>query len=237
MSTIIIDLSCFFVARIFKAWEIADDPDLIPDEIAAMSIAKISQTINPHANTVIAAQDMDDENTWQCDLSSEYCPRNRSLDSKVREAGKKFIRTIEKMGVTIVRIPGRESDDVAAMIARRTIRRRGDVTVVSNSLRLLPLMDRGIHIREPFGKKRSYHWCRTRYGIEPLQMPDYLALVGCRRFKGVPGIGEKRAKNLLRTWNNIETIVSLPSGNDGDINRVKKYSYQALIAKVMAIPV
>lgn len=235
MSTIIIDLSCFFIARIYRAWERSGDPNFIPEETASMAVSRITQEVDAHAEVVIAGQAMEKcGRVWQQDMSSDYHPVTAGFDEKMLQMGKCFTNTIDKMGIPIVCIDGNESDDTAVAITRRLLDRAGEVTIVSNSLRLLPLLDYGVRIREPFGLRRTRNWCRNFYGIEPIQMPDYLALVGCRRFVGVPGIGKKRARNVLRVWNNTETIIGLPPGNDPDINRIQKWNYRALVNKVMA---
>jgi len=237
MHTIIIDLSCFFLARIFRSWEQSGVRDFIPEELAAMAIARITQEINPHADVVIASQDMDTKaSVWQQKVSPEYRTRVSRLDEKILELGNSLTQTIGAMGIPIVRFKHRESDDTSAKIAWMMAGQSSRLTIVSNSLRLLPFVDHGIEIREPFGLRRTKNWCNKKYGIAPHQMPDYLALVGCSRFSGVPQIGKKRASGMLRSWDSIEKIVGLPGSNACEINRVKRFAYLALTNKVMACP-
>jgi len=235
MHTIIIDLSCFFIARIFKAWEQAEERDFIPEDAAAMAIARITQEINPHADVVVAGQVMDpDAQVWQQKISPNYRPKTSSLDTRILHLGNAFSKTIDAMGIPIVNIPGYESDDVAAIIAGQMGGNAGRLTMVSNSSRLLTLLDQGIDISEPFGRRRTRNWCKKKYGIEPCQLPDFLALVGCSRFQGVPQVGVQRAKSVLHAWNDLETIVNLPDCHDQNINRIKKFAYLAITNKIMA---
>lgn len=231
---IIIDLSCFFVARVLRAWEKdADTGGYGPEETAALSIARIAN-IKPHADVIIAGMDLSKgSRVWQQDICPDYRPRAASIAPDVAEAADRMIQTIQGMGIEVVTADGMESDDLAAAIALRLLARGQGVTVVSNSLRLLPLTGQGATIRDPFGGKRTRHWCESRFHVRPDQIPDYLALTGCSRFPGVPGIGPKRAARTLRVWPDVETVVSLPSCGGSVLSRIRQHAYRALINKVM----
>lgn len=50
---------------------------------------------------------------------------------------------------------------------------------------------------------------RERYGVEPEQVPDFIALRGdpSDRLPGIPGVGPKLAASLLRTYGSIEALL------------------------------
>jgi 5'-3' exonuclease len=231
-------MSCFFMTRIVRAWEKANDPDFIPEETAAMSVARIANSVDPHATVLIARQSLKaNARVWQHAINPSYRSRVESLDDRMLNMADMMLLTIEGMGVSVLQEEGMESDDLASRVAMDLVQAGGRVSLVSNSLRLLPLLDFGVSIRAPFSGRRSKSWCRRKYGMDSSQMADYLALVGCGRFAGVPQIGPKRAAEALRVWGSIEAIVSLPRCEDRVLNIIKDHAYTALTNKVIALPV
>ena len=49
-----------------------------------------------------------------------------------------------------------------------------------------------------------------KFGVAPEQVVDVLALMGdsIDNIKGVPGIGEKGARDLIATYGNLETLLA-----------------------------
>jgi DNA polymerase-1 len=51
---------------------------------------------------------------------------------------------------------------------------------------------------------------RERYGVEPTQVPDFIALRGdpSDRLPGAPGVGPKKAADLLRQYGSLEDALA-----------------------------
>ncbi len=62
---------------------------------------------------------------------------------------------------------------------------------------------------------------RERYGIEPAQVPDFIALRGdpSDGLPGAPGIGAKTAAELLRGHGSLEQVLSVAAAVDGPSDR------------------
>jgi len=237
MQVIIIDLSCFFLMRIYKAWLKSQEEDTCPNEIAAMSIIRIITNISAHGTPIIAAQDWSpNAKLWQHNIQSNYRSRANSLKQGAAEIIHGILAIVKDMGLTVVKNIEYESDDMAATIAMSCKDSGLSSCIVSNSPRLIPLIEHGIHIQEPFGRKRTRSWCKQNYNLEPKQVPDLFAITGNSRVDGVVGIGRKRAHALLSTWENVETIVSMPECNDSLVNTIKSESYKVLTNKVVLQP-
>jgi 5'-3' exonuclease len=58
---------------------------------------------------------------------------------------------------------------------------------------------------------------RERYGVEPEQVPDFIALRGdpSDGLPGAPGIGAKTAAELLRTYGSLEALLAAAHSEDG----------------------
>ncbi len=50
---------------------------------------------------------------------------------------------------------------------------------------------------------------RERYGVEPEQVPDFIALRGdpSDKLPGAPGVGPKRAAQILREYGSLEAAL------------------------------
>lgn len=87
----------------------------------------------------------------------------------------------------------------------------------------------------------------ARYGFPPELIPDYKGLRGdpSDNIKGVPGIGEKTATELIQKFGSIESLYKLLKKDEGKVlaegikprivNLLKEHEEDALFSKTMAI--
>ena len=122
---------------------------------------------------------------------------------------------VRAFGFAAAKAPGYEADDflAAAVAARR--RWRGGVLVVTSdrdafqlaSERVTLLMPtRGVSKLARVGPAEV----RERYGVEPKQVPDFIALRGdpSDRLPGAPGVGPKGAAQILREHGSLEAALA-----------------------------
>jgi 5'-3' exonuclease len=66
--------------------------------------------------------------------------------------------------------------------------------------------DRVVQADRRSGKMRDADGVREKFGVDPLRIPDYLALVGdsADGYPGIPGIGAKKAASLIERHGAIE---------------------------------
>ncbi len=120
------------------------------------------------------------------------------------------IEWIRKMGFKQIEIPGYEADDIIGSLAEYAKKRGIKVQIVSHDKDLYQLIDdERITIYDPVKKMEiDEERCREKFGVEPRQIVDYLALVGdaSDNIPGVRGIGPKGASKLLRQFGTLENI-------------------------------
>jgi DNA polymerase I len=117
-------------------------------------------------------------------------------------------------GFASARAPGYEADDfLAAGVAQARKRRRPAVVVTSDrdSFQLVserctvltPI--RGVSELARIGPAEV----RERYGVEPKQVPDFIALRGdpSDRIPGAPGVGPKKAADVIRQHGSLEAAL------------------------------
>ncbi len=119
-------------------------------------------------------------------------------------------RVLEAMRVPVLMIPAEEADDILGTVAVRAAAEGYRVTLISGDKDLLQLVDARIAVRDTM-KERTWDPVQVldRYGISPAQLPDLLALMGdsVDNIPGIPGIGEKTARDLLQRYGTIEAVL------------------------------
>jgi 5'-3' exonuclease len=119
-------------------------------------------------------------------------------------------RVLEAMRVPVLMIPAEEADDILGTVAVRAAAEGYRVTLVSGDKDLFQLVDGRIAVRDTM-KERTWDPVQVleRYGITPAQLPDLLALMGdsVDNIPGIPGIGEKTARDLLQRYGTLEAVL------------------------------
>ncbi len=115
------------------------------------------------------------------------------------------------LGVPIINYEGYEADDVIGTIARRGAEHGYDIVIVTGDKDFFQLV--GDHIRV-FNPRDDGTWydaegVKEKFGVRPDQVVDVLALMGdtIDNVKGVPGIGEKGARDLITTWGTLDALL------------------------------
>jgi len=119
------------------------------------------------------------------------------------------IDLIKEMGFKSIEIPGYESDDIIASLAKLASKKGIKVKIVSYDKDMCQLIDDNIVIFDPIKKVEiDEKGCIEKYGVLPKDFRDFQALVGDRsdNIPGVKGIGEKTAAKLINKYHTLENI-------------------------------
>ena len=108
-----------------------------------------------------------------------------------------------------------EADDLIGVIAGNV---DGEILIVSSDKDLSQLINEKVNLLSPASGKsggfeqRGIEYVKNKYGVLPEQMVEYLALIGdsSDNIGGVPGIGDKRAAELLNTYGNAGKWMDTP---------------------------
>jgi DNA polymerase-1 len=135
-------------------------------------------------------------------------------------------RVCEVFGLPMLDVAGFEADDVIATLARQAVEQGRAVVVVSGDKDLLQLVTDEVLVLNP-GREGAgatlYDRRRVeeKFGVPPERVVDVLALVGdaVDNVPGVPGIGEKGARDLVREFGTLEAVLD-------NASRVKRAAYR-----------
>jgi 5'-3' exonuclease len=120
-------------------------------------------------------------------------------------------RVVDAMGVPRLMISGEEADDILGTIAVRAAGQAYQVRVVTSDKDLLQLVGERIVVRDPLTQRTTGPAeVESRFGIPPRLVPDLLALMGdaSDNIPGIPGVGEKTARDLLRRFGSLEAVLT-----------------------------
>jgi DNA polymerase-1 len=109
----------------------------------------------------------------------------------------------------IVELQGYEADDLIGTLARKAEQEGFTVVMVTGDKDFMQLVTDKTAIWDPMKENTIDHKSiREKFGIEPHQMIDVQGLSGdtADNIPGVPGIGQKTALELIKTYNSMQGL-------------------------------
>jgi DNA polymerase-1 len=164
--------------------------------------------------------------TFRHEEYSEYKAHRRKMEDDLAVQLPYVRRACEVFGLPIIDAPGFEADDVIAALAAQAVESGHKVVVVSGDKDLLQLVSDDVLVLNPgregagsvmFDRKTV----EEKFGVPPERVVDVLALVGdsVDNVPGVPGIGEKGARDLVREFGTVEAVLA-------NADKVKRNAYR-----------
>ena len=170
--------------------------------------------------------------TFRHDLFPDYKANRAETDEDLKVQIEPGRQLIEALGMQLYCVAQVEADDVIASLAVAAAGRGQQVVIATSDKDLMYLAGTGARIHDP---KRNLLFdaagVAERYKVQPGQMADYLALVGdsSDNIPGVPGIGPKRAADLLAAYGNLDAIIA-------NADQVKGKMGESLRATIPQLP-
>jgi DNA polymerase-1 len=162
---------------------------------------------------VLVGWDTLDAPTYRSALFPAY-QSGRTFDEELVEQLEVLPEFVSACGFANAKAPGYEADDFLAAAVAKEERRGGTVVVATGDRDAFQLASDRTTILQPVRAGEMAHIgpaeVRERYGVEPRQVPDFIALRGdpSDRLPGARGIGEKSAAALLRKHGTLEALLA-----------------------------
>ncbi|HYZ77192.1 MAG TPA: 5'-3' exonuclease [Gaiellaceae bacterium] len=135
----------------------------------------------------------------------------RVFDAELLEQLDLLPQLVEAMGFAYAKAPGYEADDFLAAVATHA---DGPVLVATSDRDAFQLAREQVTILQPTRgvselARIGPAEVRERYGVEPTQVPDFIALRGdpSDRLPGARGVGDKGAAQILREHGSLEAAL------------------------------
>src|SRR6185503_169837 len=138
----------------------------------------------------------------------------RHFDDAIIEQLEALPEFVKACGFRTAKRAGYEADDFLAAAAAAEEKRKGTVLVASgdrDSFQLASLATTILYpVRAGEMARIDPAEVRTRYGVDPAQVADFIALRGdpSDRLPGVPGVGAQGAASLLRKYGTLEKMLA-----------------------------
>jgi len=139
----------------------------------------------------------------------------REFDDELLEQLGLLPQLVEALGFAYAKAPGYEADDFLAAAVAAEEKRRGTAVVATSDRDSFQLASERTTIIQPVRgvselARIGPAEVRERYGVEPGQVVDFIALRGdpSDRLPGAPGVGPKKAADLLRQYGSLEDAIA-----------------------------
>ena len=145
-------------------------------------------------------------------MVTDYKANRAPMPSDLAEQIPWVHEACEALGVPILTYARFEADDVIGTLATRAVEQGFEVAIVTGDKDFFQLVHDGLKVYNP---KEEGTWydadgVKEKFGVAPEQVVDVLALMGdsIDNIKGVPGIGEKGARDLIAKYGNLEELLA-----------------------------
>ena len=173
--------------------------------------------------------------SWRHELEPRYKEGHAPMPEALRQALDGYRQAFLEIGVASLDFARLEADDVIATIAVKAAAAGAEVTVLSTDKIFGELLPLGVRVRDHFrGRDTDAAHLLRKFGVEPGQLADYLALAGDRgnNIAGVPGIGAKTAADLLTRFDTLEDALSASDRIGGKLGeRLRRHAETARLCR------
>jgi DNA polymerase-1 len=149
--------------------------------------------------------------TFREELRADYKANRAPMPLDLVEQVPLVHEACEAMGVPILTSERFEADDVIGTLARQARAEGFDVVLVTGDKDFFQLVSDGIAVYNPRDEGTWYDagGVVSKFGVRPDQVVDVLALMGdsVDNIKGVPGIGEKGARDLIAAHGTLDILL------------------------------
>lgn len=122
-------------------------------------------------------------------------------------------KALDKAKIKHFGIDGYEADDLIGTISKQAVEKELEVIILSGDRDLLQLVNPHVLMLSPIVGITNMtlfdvNKVKEKYGLNPIQIIDYKALVGdsSDNYPGVTGIGPKTASGLLQKYESLENL-------------------------------
>ncbi len=149
--------------------------------------------------------------SFRKDLAADYKANRTPMPADLVEQVPFVHEACEALGVPIITSERYEADDVLATLARQATAAGLDAVIVTGDKDFYQLVDDHVLVYNPRDEGTWYDAAgvQEKFGVRPDQVVDVLALMGdaIDNVKGVPGIGEKGARDLIATHGSLTALL------------------------------
>jgi DNA polymerase-1 len=171
---------------------------------------------NENPRAVLVGWDSLEEPTYRHEAFEAY-QSGREFDDELVDQLDLLPKFVSACGFACAKAPGYEADDFLASAVAAEERRGGSALVASGDRDTFQLVSDRTTVLHPLRAGEMARIgpaeVRERYGVEPKQVPDFIALRGdpSDKIPGAKGVGPKSAATILRRYGSLEGALAAGS--------------------------
>ena len=150
--------------------------------------------------------------TFRDDLVADYKANRAPMPDELAGQIPMVHAACEALGVPILTSERYEADDVIGTLVEQAVLKGFDVAIVTMDKDFFQLVRDGVRVFNPRDEGTWYDAAgvKEKFGVAPDQVVDVMALMGdtIDNIKGVPGIGEKGAKELIGKYETLDNLIA-----------------------------
>lgn len=158
---------------------------------------------------IVVAFDSHEAPTFRKLIYEDYKGNRGDRPDDIEIQIKRSTEIMEALGVKVLATPGYEADDIIGTVSKMAEDAGHQVEICTKDKDILQLVTPNVTVWELKSSSRmDVQDVRDRWGLEPIQMIDFLALQGdpSDNIPGVRGVGPKKALDLIHKFGSIEKI-------------------------------
>jgi len=183
-----------------------------PTNAVYIFVNMLRKLLNEHKPEFIAASFDLPGRTFRDDLVDDYKANRAPMPSELAQQIPMVHAACEALGVPILTSERYEADDVIGTLAVKAAAAGFEVAIVTMDKDFFQLVGGGIRVYNPRDEGTWYdtEGVKEKFGVAPDHVVDVLALMGdtIDNIKGVPGVGEKGARELIVQYGSLENLLA-----------------------------
>lgn len=169
-------------------------------------IVKLLKTERP--NYMVFCYDRK-EPSFRKELFEDYKAHRTEMPDELAQQIPYMKKMADLLGIPSLEVPKYEADDLIGTLTRLSSENGFEVVIVSGDKDFAQLVKPGIVLYDTMkDTKMDEKGVVEKWGVQPAQFQDYLAIVGdsSDNIPGVAGLGPKGAQKLLTTYGSLESV-------------------------------
>ena len=158
--------------------------------------------------------------TFRDDLFEQYKAHRVPMPDDLRAQVQPLYETVAAMGLPLLRVPGVEADDVIGTLARQGAAAGYDVLISTGDKDMAQLVGPNVGLINTMSNSRlDRGGVKSKFGVYPEQIADYLALVGdsSDNIPGITGVGPKTAAKWLEQYQTLDGLMAHATDISGKV--------------------
>ncbi len=153
--------------------------------------------------------------TFRHKMYDEYKAGRKGMPDELRSQMPVLKELLRLMGCVVIEKEGYEADDILGTLATACTASGDDCVIATGDRDALQLVSDHVHVMlaaTKMGKPETIEYApetvMEKYGLTPSQLIDLKALMGdtSDHIPGVPGVGEKTATDLVKTFGSLDGV-------------------------------